>query len=187
MRSIQTFHSCLQSLENTSASASVANATVSQPALIPQLGLSETSHLHTLASTIPAPLLGRPYISSGASVSPWLRSKIWKAKYIDVISVSFYPLQSAKRKFHQQRRLKTLLNLLIPVEQEMCQLENFLWLSGFTETRSVLVFHDGSIEVDAYLALIRDLHIRYERNRFYQYYKAFSTRGLSTFHDPTSL
>ncbi len=39
------------------------------------------------------------------------------------------------------------------------------------------VYPDRRAELDAYLALIRDLNLRYGKNIFYQYHKAFSSKA----------
>lgn len=60
---------------------------------------------------------------------------------------------------------------------------------GFGVYRNVIctIYPERRQEFDPYLALISDLNLKYSKNIFYQYHKAFSTKGHRSIQYPAKL
>ncbi|XP_068584257.1 uncharacterized protein [Cebidichthys violaceus] len=93
VNSIQAIDARLQSIEDNQASSSSARNSaqnlqyVTPPAPAPQQAFDLILPQHSLASAIPNPFPGRPYIPSGANILPRLRAKILQGKDINLISL----------------------------------------------------------------------------------------------------
>ncbi|CAK6980777.1 hypothetical protein EYF80_055417 [Scomber scombrus] len=138
--SMQEINARLQSLENAHASTSVAaslipqSAAPSAPAPLIHIPVSYPAAIpSSLVSAVSAPMIGRPYVPSGANISPRLRGK-------DINMIS--------------------LILPSPEWDVIC-----------------MVYPERRQELDTYLALIGVLNLKYGKNIFFQYHKAFSSKA----------
>ncbi|XP_060936184.1 uncharacterized protein LOC133012222 [Limanda limanda] len=88
---LQNIDNRLETLENAAHFASSSNTSAPQFSLAQTathtLSLPSENPQHTLASAVPAPGIGRPYIPQAANISARLRSKILQGKDINLVSL----------------------------------------------------------------------------------------------------
>ena len=170
VRSVQGIDSRLQLLEHRQDQA------LPQPHPMPTASTSAVPQSHSLASAIPAPSLGRPYIPFAANISPRLRQKILQGKDVNLVSL-ILPSPECDRKISSSDIGNAVIRSADPRLLRDLPIGEFLVAFGIFRDAVCSVFPDRRVELDAYLALIGDLNLRYGRNFFYQYHKAFSSKA----------
>ncbi|XP_074539253.1 uncharacterized protein LOC141800545 [Halichoeres trimaculatus] len=170
VRSVQNIDSRLRSVE--SASAPSLQSVVSLPAI----NNSIVSPPQSLASAVPAPMIGRPYIPTAANISPSLRQKILQGKYVNLVSI-ILPSPECDQKISSNENVSVILKSSDPRMSRDLSIGEFLVAFGIYRDVICAVYPERRIELDAYLALIGDLNIRYGKNLFYQYHKAFANKA----------
>ena len=131
---------------------------------------------HSLASAIPAPSIGRPYIPFAANISPRLRQKILQGKDVNLVSL-ILPSPECDRKISSSDVGNSIIRSADPRLLRDLSIGEFLVAFGIFRDVVCSVLPDRRAELDAYLALIGDLNLRYGRNFFYQYHKAFVSKA----------
>ncbi|XP_029927907.1 uncharacterized protein LOC115373572 [Myripristis murdjan] len=181
----------LQCLENAQASSSSSAmfsvppllhppAPVMAPAPVPQPSSSFATApdvpQHSLASAVPAPTIGRPYVPFGANISPRLRSKILQGKDINLISL-ILPSPECGNKISSGENFTAVIKSADPRLARDLSIGEFVVAFGIYRDVICSVYPERRQELDSYLALIGDLNLRYGKNIFYQYHKGFSSKA----------
>ncbi|KAK7891090.1 hypothetical protein WMY93_023053 [Mugilogobius chulae] len=136
-----------------------------------------TSSAFSLDSALPVTQSGRPYTPLYANVSPKLRSKILLGRYINLVSL-ILPSPEADRRVVSSAELTAVLKSSDPVSPETSPLR----IPGpFSTFRDVICsfFPERRAELDCYLTLIGDLHLKYGHSVFYSYHRAFASKAAA--------
>ena len=171
----------LENLENAANAASYS-ANIS----VPQVSLARTgTHTstlpsetiaHSLASAVPVPAAGRPYMPQSANISARLRAKILQGKDINLISL-ILPSPECDNTIATGENFTAIFKTTDPRLIRDLSIGQFL--IAFSIYRDIIcsVYPGRRQELDAYLTLIGDLNLKYGRNIFYNYHKAFSSKA----------
>ena len=183
--SMQIIDARLQSLERASAGASTSSTTRAahsamalpgfMPDQAPTFPHTEASP-HSLASAIPAPPSGRPYIPQAANIPPRLRSKILEGNDINLVSL-ILPSPECDKSIATGGSITAVFKSSDPRLNRDLSIGQFL--VAFSIYRDVIcsVYPERRQELDAYLALIGDLNLKHGKNVFYTYHKSFSSKA----------
>jgi len=169
--SLKSIDARLRSLENAGASAPVAVPPSASAPLVPT-----EEPLHTLASAVSVLSAGRPYIPSGADITPRLRSHILQGRNINLIRL-ILPSPECDVSVSNSDQYSTVLRSADPRLARDLSIGEFLVAFGIFRDVVCSVFPNRRQELDGYMALIGDLNLRYGRNLFYQYHKEFSSKA----------
>lgn len=129
-----------------------------------------------MASAIPTPSPGRPYIPAGANVSQRLRTKILQGKDINLISL-ILPSPECEERIATGEHFSALIKTADPRLSKDLSIGEFLIAFGLFREIICSVYPERRKELNDYLALIGDLNLRYGRNIFYKYHKGFSNKA----------
>ena len=166
----------LQSMENISAGASTSAAIRAVfPAPVPPGQVAphfQVAPSHSLASALPAPPSGRPFISHAANISSRLRSKILEGKDINLVSL-ILPSPECDKAIATGGNITAVFKAADPRLLKDLSIGQFLVAFGIFRD----VYPERRVELDAYMAIIGDLHLKYGRSIFYYYHKSFSSKA----------
>ncbi|XP_023200297.1 serine/arginine repetitive matrix protein 1-like [Xiphophorus maculatus] len=179
MDTLQRSISSLSTLLHKASDASTPPTAPSTSACVsPQFNSQPPAPTFTLASAHSAPPLGMPYTPQCAHISSRLRSKILQGQYINLASI-LLPSPEVDQCVASSENFSAILKTSDPRLSRDLSIGQFL--AAFSVFRDVIcsVYPDRRVELDAYLALIADLHMRYGRSLFYQYHKAFATKAAA--------
>ncbi|XP_071060142.1 uncharacterized protein [Pseudochaenichthys georgianus] len=162
----------LQSMEKNQAGASTSLA--APPGQ--DFTTGAIAPVYTLTSALPAPLSGRPYIPQAANISSRLRAKILDGKDINLVSL-ILPSPECDKAIATGGSITAVFKSADPRLLKDLSIGQFL--VAFSIFRDVLctVYPGRRAELDAYLAMIGDLHLKYGKLVFYQYHKSFSSKA----------
>lgn len=153
-----------------------------QPVLPHQASTSVQSALNvspqfSLASaSAAASTTGRSFIPQNANISASLRSQILQGKDINLIRL-LLPSPECDKTISTQAGFSALLKTADPRLSRDLSIGEFLVAFGVFRDVICSVFPDRRKEFDTYLSIIGDLNLRYGRNIFYLYHKAFSSKA----------
>ncbi|XP_039668973.1 uncharacterized protein LOC120566512 [Perca fluviatilis] len=173
--SLQSMDARLQSIEASPAFIRSTTATTAVASLsLPAHGfpLPEFS----LATSAPAPFLGRPYIPAAANISAHLRAKILQGKDVNLVSL-ILPSPECERDVVSGDGFSAVFKSADPRLCKELSIGQFLVAFGLFREVICSVYPDRRAELDSYLALIGDLNLKYGRNIFFHYHKAFSSKA----------
>ncbi|XP_027855686.1 formin-like protein 7 isoform X1 [Xiphophorus couchianus] len=144
----------------------------------PPPSLQPPPTVFTLANARPAPPSGAAYTPLHANISPRLRSKILQGQYINLASI-LLPSPVVDQSIASSDQFSAIIKSSDPRLAKDLSIGQFL--AAFSVFRDVIcsVYPERRIDLDAYLALIADLHLQYGRSLFYQYHKAFATKAAA--------
>lgn len=120
---------------------------------------------HSLASAIPAPPLGRPYIPQAANVSARLRSRILQDKDINLVSL-ILPSPECDRKIIIGKSIIAVIETADPWLSRNLSFCEFLVAFGIYRDVICSIYPERWLELNSDLALI-ELNLKYGRNIFY--------------------
>lgn len=133
----------------------------------------------TLASAQPAPPQGRSFIAQAvASVSPTLRANIVNGKDINLASL-LLPAAPIDRQLVNCGDVSVILKSSDPRLLKNLSFGEFVVAFGVFRDVLCGTFPDRRAELDNYLAMLADFHLRYGGTLFYEYHKSFSAKAAS--------
>ena len=112
--------------------------------------------------------LGRLYTPLHANVSTRLRSKILQGAYVNLVSPILPSPELSKQ-----------ANLSDPRLSRDPSIGEFVVAFGIYRDFVCFVHPDHRVELDTYLSLIADLHMRYGCSVSYSYHKAFAVKAAA--------
>ncbi|XP_063054526.1 uncharacterized protein LOC134448797 [Engraulis encrasicolus] len=200
-KTVQGFDSRLKSLEvrgeHTPASTSTAATDASTPLLSP-LPLPLPPLLHpppsraappvatpvptpafSLASAQPAPLQGRSFIAqAAASISPAVRANILNGKDTNLASL-LLPASPIDRQLVNCGDVSVILKTSDPRLLKNLSFGEFVVAFGVFRDVLCGAYPERRAELDSYLAMLADFHLRYGGTLFYEYHKSFAAKAAS--------
>ncbi|TNN34421.1 hypothetical protein EYF80_055417 [Liparis tanakae] len=172
-QSLQTIDARLRYIENEASASRSRAQNPGTPA--PQVSDIVTPQF-SLASAIPAASPGKPYIPAAANISARLRAKILQGKYVNLISL-ILPSPECEERIATGEHFTALIKNADPRLSKDLSIGEFLAAFGLFRETICSVFPERRKELDDYLPIIGDLHLRYGRNVFYKYHKSFANKA----------
>ena len=182
--SIRAIDARLQAIEDSGTGASTSVALRAALAAPVPLGFSgqgvpripAAAHPYSLASALPAPPAGRPFISQAANISTRLRSKILEGKDVNLLSL-ILPSPECDKAIATGGNITAVFKTADPRLIRDVSVGQFMVAFGIFRDVICSVYPERRVELDAYMAIIGDINLRYGRSIFYQYHKSFSSKG----------
>lgn len=111
-------------------------------------------------------------------ISSKLRTKILQGQYVNLASI-LLPSPEVDQRVASSEHFSAILKTSDPRLSKDLSIGQFL--AAFSVYRDIIcsIYPNRRAELDTYLALIADLHMRYGRSLFNQYHKAFATKAAA--------
>ena len=163
-----------------SGTITTALASLSVPAVVGVQPVPSPSveHCHSLATAVPSLSLGRPYIPVSANISSRLRSKILQGRDVNLVSL-ILPSPECDKSLVAGDGFSAVVKSADPRLNKDLSFGQFVVAFGIFRDVICSVYPDRRVELDSYLALVGDLFLRYGRNYFWQYHRAFSGKAAA--------